>query len=323
MKINDGTMHNLSQQLSDKYPFLKAQSEHLNSIFKSWLFDGRSGINNSADYLVDLIKKNSTSNDIGEILQIALNKCDLCLELEPILQKYQIYHKYQLTDFAVIKFAADFYGKSIEELANDALEICNFDSPSAIKIKNQYVKNQLKHLIACDILVILGILFFHLKIATIIEDIYKTAQESLSKKIISKIIKNVSFDHDIIKNRIVNKHIHFLNEKYGADPEYYDGFAIDRLKQVYDIYLQPFENFKSLGETDMEKYISQFPESSVIIKDKKAFNDRSDIINTYYYLVPIFYQYQNLMGLDSEPNTKYFIKPKIFDIDKNKLLIEI
>jgi hypothetical protein len=317
--VNNDTMQKLSTQLSKKYQYLQEQRHYFNPIFESWLLLGNMKINDDIKCLLkQLTIYHKTNDDIGEALQRALDKCDS--HTKPILKKYQIYNKHTLTDFAIIKFAADFYDKNIDELASDALDLFNSQSIQKIIF---YLKNQIMHLIKCDILIVLGILFFHLKIAIITEDIYTSVHTELSSTIIKQILKNSSME-DILKksmserNSIVVKCINNLEKKYENSKAHHDNFALDRIKLIYDIYYQPFLHIESL---DTVNYINQFPDSFVIIKDIDKINKKK-IIDTYFYLIPIFYQCQKSMEMNAEPD-KYFIKPKIFDISNNKLVIEI
>ena len=166
IKVNSVTCGNLSKQLIEKYSYLKKEKSNLVCIFITWVIGPIPYSARGVGNLVKVIKDNQNNDDVGNILE-TITPSSLLSKF--MIKKYQIYHKHKLTDFPIIHFAADFYGKSIEELASDAMEMYNEEHYTIKKIKSQTLRNQIKHLVECEILVVLGVLFFYLKIATIID----------------------------------------------------------------------------------------------------------------------------------------------------------
>ena len=325
--INDNTISCLAEQLSNKYPYLKTQEKNFKLIFHYWIKDneiiGEVRLINSINFLVDSVVKLQKYDNIEQILKnISHTK-----NRSPIINKYQIYHKHKLSDFPFIHFAADFYGKSIAELAADAMQMYDSNSSSIKKIKSQKLRDQIKHLIECDILILLGILFFHLKIATITEDIFQAHQELFCREIMAQILKNkAAFDYDKIANGCLAEQIRELDKKTGTGIEYYDGFACDRIKSIYDMFYEPVKHIKSLSKVDLEKYLNQFPESSIITSTtlySPITKNNSFFLDKYFYLMVIYHQFGNIKEHLTGTDTKYNIKPTLFSFSNNKLVIEI
>ena len=301
IKVKNKTIVRLSIHLSNKYPFLAS-----NQMFKSQLLllIRKTKIINSADYLVTIVNDKQNYNNIGEILDAAIYLPSTAIE-KSWINKYQIYCKYDLQDFPVIQYAVDFYGKTINELAADAMLMFNYKSPNIAKIKNQILCDQIEHLIKCDILIVLGILFYYLKIATIIENIYPHNHKFFCNIIVNMILHNEPFDYEKIKSGLLSAHIKKLENKIGSKPEYYDNFVIGRIKQIYDMFCDPIfkmqkdiipqntsaNNKKSLCNMNFRAYLKQFPESSIVMN--YFFEQGQDLFRNYYFLIPIYHQFGN------------------------------
>ena len=181
----------------------------------------------------------------------------------------------------------------------------NYESSNFKNIKNQVLCEQIKHLIECDILIVLGILFFYLKIAIIIEDCNRHYHDLLCNAIVKQILHNKSFDYDKITSEFCLL-FNNLGKKTGSKPEYYDGFVIDRIKQIYDMLCEPIKYIKSLNAENLKKYVDQFPESSITM-------EQTFFYQNFFYLIFIYHQFGNV--------NKGFAKQKICMILDQRYLI--
>ena len=317
IKVKNKTIVSLSTHLSNKYPYLKT-----NQMFKSQLLllIRKTKIINSADYLATIVNDKQTYNNIGEILDAAIYLPSTSIE-KSWIKKYQIYYEHNLKNFPVIQYAADFYGKSIGELASDAMKMFNYKSPNITKIKNKILCDQIEHLIKCDILIVLGILFHNLKIATIIENIYPHNHNFFCNIIINMILHNELFDYEKIRSGLLSAHIKKLENKIGSQPEYYDNFVIGRIRRIYDMFYEPISNNKLSSNMNFRIYLNQFPESSIVMN--YFFEQRQDLFRNYYFLIPIYHQFGNIMEQPTETENMHNTKPNILNICDNKLLVEI
>ncbi|XWV26611.1 putative orfan [Tupanvirus soda lake] len=332
IRINNDTLKNINQQLSEKYPYLNTQKNHYEGIFKSWInSDERLPISSSLNYLTKVIfhcNKNDII-DINIVLDKGLPKITKTPKNVAIINNMKTLLEHDLNDFPLIKNAVDFYGKSIDEFGDDIMPLCSFNSSVYFKIKNENLKKQCAHIFKGLIMLILGILFYYLKIATIIEDIYSNNHEKVSTVMAIFTSKKKEFNFDKIKKELISKDfLHKLLDKNGTSDKYYDGFYIDRFRTIYDMYYEPGKFFSNLNHNEYLKYLQQFPDFKIIfaeshVKRLEIIKNKSNIINEYFYLLPIYHQFGKKCDAYENDVEIHNIKPNIFNFDDTQILIEV
>lgn len=221
--------------LTAKYPYLKrigfgGLPTLFGAFLYSYIFPGES--------LPTLAKCISVNIDNG-----LTNEEDILLGYKDKIrtERFDIYHKHQLHDFRIIQWASQFYGKSIDDLVNDVIKVCNYDNHVFQKIKSASLLDKFMHLVKCEILICLGMLFCYLKISMELEHWLRNDLicYGIIKHILDgsynydKLLPIKMFGNSLMKNRIAEMKKELLKK----NPDiYYEDFYKDRLKNIYEMY---------------------------------------------------------------------------------------
>ncbi|XWV25349.1 putative ORFan [Tupanvirus deep ocean] len=331
IKINKESLKPIKEQLLTKYPYLRREKNHFEGIFSSWICsDKHLPTNSLLEYLAN-ITQYCNKNDIIDI-NIALDKGLPAINKKRIVNNVSTILKHDLNDYPLIKYAVDFYGKSLEEFGNDIMLIAAINSNSVYhKIKHENLKKQFAHIFKCAIMLILGILFYYLKIATIIEDVYSHNHSTISKLMAKYTANGKNFDIDKIKKKSsIKDFMNKLIEKNGTSSTYYIDFYVDRLRSIYDMYDEPMRQINKIKSDQYLKYLQQFPDYKQFFESNEngplygnLSNLKHFMMDNYFYLIPIYYQFGNKFEDFENDATRHFVKPKIFDFDETQLLIEV
>ena len=120
--INDSTTKPLVDQLINRYPYLQKKRNHLTRIIIDFLGD-------SPHYRNLCLTK--FANSVIKNIEIGINNPKIILTTHNKISfnetyKYDAYYQHDFSNFQMIRWAAKFYGKSIDELATDAMKMCNY-----------------------------------------------------------------------------------------------------------------------------------------------------------------------------------------------------
>ena len=312
-KINPDTITPLVNQLTKQHPYLEKHRSIFGSIFRTWLLeDQHYRINNSLKILANIAYNND--NSITGYDHIFLNKC--------LDKKYKIMHDRKLDDFKIIKWASEFYGKSIEELACDAIKMCNYDNPS-LKLKDKSLLDILFHLITCDLLICLGILFSYLNLAILVDFIYKTELDQICSTIVEHILANGSYHYGtLVKINRLRSLVSRLNIALKSqNPNAYTGFYKDKFKIIYDMYYDTVVYINSLSKKEYQLFLKNNIDFQVVVSGADLHNcDKRRLLFNYHYLV-------STCGISSKQNDEnmvsHDIKPRLADFGNLSLVIEV
>ena len=237
--VNKKTTKPIIDQLIKKYPCLKQKRGFLRDSIKMLLCDWCSiclDPNTRLYYLAESILSNLgyESEDQDDILSdkdIVQGYSEKYFknqyEEQHILNTFCDNNK--ITNFKTIVWASHFYGKSIDDLIDDASNMRNYHHRIFGQIWHKgEVFLMFVHIIKCDILTMLGFLFFILKIAMILDCYDIKEVNTIHKSIIASIKENKIYVNEKIGKDKINI-IYQMYQSIHADKS-------EQLKPDTDLY---------------------------------------------------------------------------------------
>ena len=263
LKITNDTIRPLVDQLTTKYPILKTFTL-LHNIF-TLCQDSRDELSMLAESVYNNIGTGMT-NPVDILLT---DNADEFVAMN--VEKFTAYLDHELDDFKMIVWAAQFYGKSIEELAEDAIGVCDYEHQVFQCIKDDNLLKIFLHMIKCDILISLGILFYRLHISMMLHCDHFPMTEEICHVIIRQIHKEKSYDYDNLINTYIEDHnynvcklhkiVTSLLVKIKVDnPEiYHEDYYRVVFKKIYDMYYDAITQYLSIRKNpeELKKYINE------------------------------------------------------------------
>ena len=315
INLTSQTTKPIIEQLTNKYAFLKKNKSELRDLIYS-------SLNYTLDSLNDLtVLANSVSTNIlaGGTDNLTILLHNGIINNNRSCHKFRIYHAHALSDFKVIRFAVYFYGKLIDDLAHDVLCLCNFDHSVFKQINNNdSLRDMFLHLVRCELMMALGILFYNLQIAMMLEIFNIGWVGSVCQTIVEYIETHDSYDYTkLIKDKTLRKILPKMESELKCKKGiYHKNFYRDNFKIIYDMY-QPLTELKQLTTKQLREYVNNNLDMKALIGDKANDYLRTLLLTRYYYLVPI----SVLVLKPSEPSAD--AKPNLLPIPNAQLCIEV
>ena len=254
---------------------------------------------------------------IGKVLLNGQNNqfdINTILSSDKRLIRYQLYNKYKLEDFYVIKFGANFYGKDFDTFVNDFMEVFNHNAIPLLIRNNSQLLDSIIHLIKCDILFAIGKLSCYITIATFIENLYKSVINSVIKLIVTMIRKNETITHDNILRELSFAGIDLIKH---FSVNYLNGTQIlfDRIKIIYDMF------YPIVKRTNWMAVLDKCPDWPCInfFYAPKKISDDFILTKHPFILLP----FAHLIDEDDDSDKTYDLKPKLYHIKHSKIIIEV
>jgi len=275
------------EHLVNQYSYFENQPKNLEDTIKYWLID-KYCINVDIELLynnvLSCVKNNENLNEFN--INHILDEFD---KISIITQKMRFFQKYKLTDFQIINSASDFYGKSVEYFCDDIMEIFNYDLFEPIK-KYTELYQDLMHLIKCDILTIIGILFYYLKITTITNDFYMDTHNLIGRAIVSY-IANIGGEFDI--DKIIVHYPDTIDKLCGQFRKnnreaYFLDFHKNVMEKMYDMYFPMVSKIKFMNEKEVINYTKEIPDYQLLlILTGQKLISKKYLYKEIYYLMAI------------------------------------
>ena len=302
------TLQKITKQLKTKYCYLRNQKHSIIDIIKKWLVQYDFNIVNSLKSLEESISLALPNNlNVEDIL--------LTITIPEHKKKYQIFHNHQFEDFALIRFAADFYGTDISQLATDAKEICNTNNSIFTKIDNTNIRNEIVHLVMFDILVLFGILFYYLEIADTIKNIHRSNIDKLGLMMVKNLKKKklITFEELMEKKKISS----FLSRKK------LDVINVRQLGRVYHLYQKMVRYVARLNTSNgiFREYCNNYSDYELFLNKASDDDNKKLLFDKYYFLMFVSGIYKKHLTSGESPCITLIINVKHFE--SKKLLVEI
>lgn len=305
-----------AKHLINTYPILgeKKLDCNLENIFHNW-YDNITQINYSINFV-----KNTIIAASGK-LSLTSTREDINKYLLPKLTRNQkIFIANQLEDLPFVKFGADFYNKSIDEYVDDFYKI--FDQkliPHTIrKHNNELFMKTFIHLTKCEILFATSRIFYYLKIAIIIENIYISHIDEISMAIVDMAHDRTNFSYALFTKDYYDKdELELYFKRFYNDHK--TGYSIlsSKLNILFDIFRSSIKLIENMDTHTFNKFNSSCP------KNKKASINKKNQLSfepKILFLVPYFC---NTNDNDDKDEIRDMIKPNLIHISNRPLVIEI
>lgn len=218
--------YNIIKHLGIKYPFVHAHKYTFEDIIED--YTESMGYHKDDVNMITFVKKQFKQTGEHDLEKILGKSTD------DNIKKYLVYHKKQFSDIGMIKFAADFYGKNVEALANDVVKKMKLHIPDRIPTGGQ-LYTDLAHVCRCNLLVFLANVFFYYKIRIMLNDI--TEPSRYLSHIVAQIIEGKTFEStkESFYSFIVG------SKKYK--------FQTEKIKDVIEL-LKPYVQFVNAASND-------------------------------------------------------------------------
>jgi len=179
------------EHLCEQYPFMKGKYTFPATI-KSWL--RKSEHRSVVIYLIRVIQRYLTDKKTMADILSSMPTNAFSNKRKKI---YQIYMEHKIEDFGMIKSAAEFYGKSINDFSKEIMQLFDTDYvPMNIQSELNIFKD-LMHIITCITLMMMGLVFYHFRISIILESSTASYHNFVKDTVIEIIENNYTFDESI------------------------------------------------------------------------------------------------------------------------------
>ena len=256
------------EQLAAKYPYLEKQRNGYLINKRPFLQDI---IQQGIDYRLTADKINRFAASIIKIYKDSITNIDTILFNDLLLPcdiaLYQIYCDHRIEDFKIIGWATDFYGKSIDEFAKDAMtSFCNYGHHDVFfyLVRNRELCDKFIHIVKCELLITLGILFQHIQMMIILEYFRMDTVSTICQNIICQIKEKGNYNYAELMDHFFDHNtqsgiLHKLRCLKKDNPDADEDIFKARLKRIYNMYYKAVIHIDSLQHNPekLHEYIEE------------------------------------------------------------------